>query len=260
MPLASVRCPECGARIPGPDAGFQPGEQVVCQSCATYFHIPGDAKSAKSDHGAAVAAGTDPSASDTASDPPTSAVAGPPKPKAKKSSLGGCLLGCFALGLVGTIILVAAGVGVYFGLGAEFVDDLLTLARQDQTPPKPREPRDTDKEKEQKPEPKELPERLLGAWTGDLPTGKMMTVVYHEKGDVSVVLHRPGKEIPQAVIGTWKVTSVENGTLRVHREFKKGSPPGDAFAPDVSITFPAANEMDHSFGKGTIRCRREMGA
>jgi hypothetical protein len=236
--------------VPGP--GHPPELSVVCPSCATHFHPPNlsadDDKAAKP-----LARGEEETPVEQAVPGESAvAVAARPTKKAKSSGVGACLMGCVALGFVAVIALVAVGVGIRYWLGQQFVDDLLILARGVQTPPKSLEPKG---DAEAKPEPKELPDRLIGAWGGDLPNGNRVTLVYREKGECTIVQHR-GKQTPILTLGTWKVTGVDGATLRIHREFNMPAS-GEAFAADVTITFPAPNEMEHSLGKGTIRCKRE---
>jgi len=260
MTMATLRCPECGARVPAPGIGHRPEESVVCPTCETHFHVPDDAPDDGKAAGSPNASGEKPAeealwAEQIQAGRSDIAVAAPPKKRAKPSGLGACLLACVALGIAGIVIVVAVGVGIHFVLGEEFVDDLLILARGVQPPPKSDQPDIKREVAELKPEPKELPDRVIGAWAGQLPNGDRVTLVYLEKNQCTIIRHR-GKTPPQLTPGTWKVSAVDGGTLRVHREFAK-APAGDLFAADVTVTFPGANEMEHSLGQGTIRCRRE---
>ena len=242
--VPTLRCPECGGQVPAPGSDHRPEESVLCPSCETHFHVPDDGSELVST-GQIQLNGSG------------AATSARPKKKPKPSALGACLLACVALGIAGIVIVIAAGVGIHFVLGEEFVDDLLILARGVQEPPKsdPDIPRVLPEERENKPEPKELPDRLLGVWDGNLPNGNHVTLVYREKGECSIVRHL-GKQPPLLTFGTWKVTAIDGDALRLHRALKN-APAGDLFAADATITFPAPNEMEHSYGKGTIRCRRQ---
>jgi hypothetical protein len=98
---------------------------------------------------------------------------------------------------------------------------------------------------------KEMADRLVGRWLGELPQGG--TVVYHYRADGSftIEVQRPGN--PLTVNGTWRVVGIGADSLSIER--KGSDPPSEFFTPGDRpiILFPAPGLMQHSFQKGALQ-------
>jgi hypothetical protein len=188
--------------------------------------------------------------------PAPQAGAEKPPRKAKPSGAKSCLLGCLGLVLMLIVTLVSAGIGVHYWLGPDFVRDVLTVVfGKDVLPEKPAPPAPKLDPTNGKPEFQEMAKRLTGKWTGVLPKGDKITYEYKEDGQFSIQVEHPGGK-STSMIGGWKVLSVDDRTVRIHRQTFM-PPKVDAFHIEATVTFPGADEMEHSLTKGTVKCRRE---